>query len=76
MKKPIFEKLDDRPPPPYRVVEVIERARLKAAEKELRDFEGRYGSASHLKEACAAVREIREKLQDRLKELGPTPESE
>ena len=58
MKKPIFEKLDDRPPQPYRVVEVMERARLKAAEKELRDFEGRYGCASHLKEACAAVREF------------------
>jgi len=38
----------------------------------LRDFEGRYGAAwcaRSLKEASAAVREIREKLQDRLKEL-------
>ena len=64
-------------PPPYRVVEVVtseraERARLLAAEKELRDFEKRYGAAwceRSLKEACGAVREIREKLQDRRREL-------
>lgn len=42
-------------PPPYRVMEVftseyMERRRLEAAEKDLRDFEWRYGSARHLKE--------------------------